>query len=133
MLIFCQAAHAGARSAQGLEDFGQFLTRFAADKEFAMNRTIYPYPSQYLEYGIDPDGNDEPRPVRSTVSKEEDAHYPALRAYMEKNGMRSQIAELKSARAVVKVFKPDTDWLMEFYFRREGNCWFMTEFQNHSL
>jgi hypothetical protein len=133
LLCFSMVSHADACDQRTPENFKQFFSKFSSDKNFSTGRKIYPYPSQYLEYGIDPSGNDEPKPVPSRVTKEQDAHYPALADFMKENGLTSEITELRSRSAIVKVFKQDTDWLMEFYFRRKGNCWFMTEFQDHSL
>ena len=133
MVFYSVASHAGNCGLSKPEDFRQFFSRFSTDKAFSSSRTLYPLRVQRLEYGIDPDSNDEPKPVRSRVTKEQDAPYPTLDAYMKEHGLISEIIELRPKYAVVQVFMQDSDWLMTYHFRRKGNCWYMTELQDDSL
>jgi hypothetical protein len=132
-LFFTTSLHAADCTLRSPEEFNRFFFRFSTDKSFANQRKIYPLLVQRLTYGVDQGGNEEPRQARFRVTKEQDAAQPALKDYMKKHELTSDLVELRAHYAAVKVFKPDTGWQMMYVFRRKGNCWYMTELQDDSL
>jgi hypothetical protein len=133
-MMFYSALSAGsACESVKREDFSVFFSRFSDDRQFAFNRTIFPLRALKWEYGIDSNGKDESAPVRSRISKEKYASAPSLSVYMKENGLTSKIKSSTSRSAVVEVFKDGTDWLTTRHFVRKGNCWFLYEYQDHSL
>lgn len=133
LLFLAVPGLAGACEAAQPESFAPFFTRFAADKGFAVSRTQYPLQVLVWEYGVDAGGKDASAARRSQVSRVADAKAPSLSASMRDQGLTSRPKHVGPRTAVVEVFKPDTDWLMTYHFRRLGRCWYLQEFQNHSL
>jgi hypothetical protein len=115
------------------EDFLEFFSRFSDDRQFAINRTIFPLRALKWEFGIDANGKDESAPVRSRIPKAQYASGPSLSVYMKENGLTSKIKSATSRSAIVEVFKDDSDWLTTRHFVRKRNCWFLYEYQDHSL
>ena len=133
-LMFYSALSAGSVcESVAREDFSVFFSRFSDDRQFAINRTIFPLRALKWEFGIDSNGKDESAPVRSRITKAKYAGAPNLSVYMKENGLTSKIKSATSRFAVVEVFKDGTDWLTTRHFERKGNCWFLYEYQDHSL
>jgi hypothetical protein len=111
------------------ENFQPFLKRFLEDKQFAMSRTLYPLVTINYEAGNE-DGNS----VNKTLStREENAKFPALTEYMEKNDLVHKIKSVDDSRALVMIYKPDTDWLYDLHYTNKNGCWVFTEIHDYSV
>jgi hypothetical protein len=114
----------------GKEDFSRFLTRFSIDKAFAVSRTVYPLNVVLWHHGLD--GTDVEPPTRSLLTKEKDEATPSLGSYMSDNGLTSYVLAVESRAALVEVYRDGTNWVETFHFARNGRCWYLREFQDHS-
>lgn len=115
------------------EAFPAFFAHFSRDAAFATARTVDPLPVLKWEYGVNAKGEDESATVKNTVSRATFAQWPALSEYMTKNGLRSEIVLHNARGARVKVFKPDTDWQVQYYFRAVRGCWRLIQLEDESL
>lgn len=119
--------------AQSNELFSHFFVRFGSDKDFAINRTLYPYVTLAHEYGVDEKGNDDSRVTKSWVTQEEDRSAPTLSVYRQKNGLIIGHTKIGASKATVVVEKPDTDFVLSYHFKRRGKCWYLEYVEDHSL
>jgi hypothetical protein len=133
LMLYSTLSVAGVCESVAPEEFAVFFSKFTDDKQFSIGRTIFPLRALKWEFGIDASGKDESAPVRSRIPKEKYANAPSLSAYMRENGLTAKIKNVTSRSAVVEVFKDGTDWLTTRHFVRKGNCWFLYEYQDHSL
>lgn len=115
------------------EAFPAFFAHFSRDAAFAAARTVDPLPVLKWEYGVNDKGDDESAPVKSTVSRASFAQSLPLSEYMDKNGLRSEILFHNARGARVKVFKPDTDWQVQYHFRAVRGCWHLIQLEDESL
>jgi hypothetical protein len=129
----CATAAAAGCASQQPEDFNRFLARFMAERPFAVGRTLYPLDVVRHEVGLTADGQPEDTRVRRFVTRQEDAAQPSLRDHIVANALDHKVQRLQRRLAEVDVFKPDTDWLVSYHFRRQGACWFLRRVEDHSL
>ena len=135
LLSVMYSALAGAHdcAATSPESFSVFFAKFADDKPFSVSRTLFPLRALKWEYGIDSKGKDESAPSRFTVPKNRYAATPSISATIKEHGMTSRIKSAESHMVVVEIFKDGSDWYTSHHFKRVGNCWYLYEYQDHSL
>ena len=114
------------------ENFGIFFSRFAEQKPFSTERTIYPTYTLRHEYGLE-GGKEVHSATRTPISKLADASAPTINETVRKNGMQLSTQLEKTEEVIVKMEKPDTDWLLTYHFGRHGNCWLLHHIEDHSL
>lgn len=132
LLLLLPTAHANECPSGAPEAFASFFSRFADDKAFAISRTVFPLRAKRLEFGLPPQGNNAPMPVRFRIAKPQYENQPSLSAYIKHNQLKSRVRRLGSHSAVVAIYKEDSDWLTTEHFVRRDNCWFLHEHQDHS-
>lgn len=132
-LIWSTFAVAGNCTAPAPEDFAPFFSRFSDDKSFSVERTVFPLRALKWEYGVDSKGRDESAPRRFTVSKKRYAATPSVSNTIKDNGLTSRYKPEKTGAVVVEIFKEGSDWFTSHHFKRVGNCWYLYEYQDHSL
>jgi len=114
------------------EDFGIFFAKFSEEKLFAVERTIYPTYTLRNEYGFE-NGKDAHSVVKTLITKSMDVNTPTINEILRKNSMESKVKSLTVSHAVVDIFKPDTDWLLNYHFEVRGACWYLHHIEDHSL
>ncbi len=132
-LVMCGSLAQGKCDASSQEEFPDFFSKFASSKLFAAGRTIYPHVVIRHDYGLDERGKEVDKKIKTFVTREIDASYPALSDYMRANSLEYKQKSQSTSKAVVEVFKPDSDWLFSYRFMRKGKCWYLTEIEDHSL
>ena len=132
LAIFSSIAQ-GKCDASSQEKFQDFFLQFASSKSFATSRTIYPHVVIRHEYGVDERGREVDEKVKTIVTKQMDESYPALFDYMKTNALKYKQKSLSASKATVEIFKPDSDWLLSYYFKRKGKCWYLAGVEDHSL
>lgn len=126
-------ASAGKCNAPAQEDFAIFFSRFSDDKRFSVERTMFPLRVVKWEYGLNAKGQDESAARRYTVAKDRLAAMPPLSTTVKNQGLSTRFQSVRSRLAVVEIFKEGSDWFTEHHFKRVGHCWFLFEYQDHSL
>jgi hypothetical protein len=132
LIAFVSASYAKCEVATK-ESFDDFFPRFAASKDFATDRTIYPSKTIRHEYGLDSQGKGVDVSVETVVTKKMDAPYPPIGEFMKTNSMESKQKSLSSRHAVVDIYKPNSDWLLSYHFQLKGRCWYLHHIEDHSL
>lgn len=127
------AANAVECSPKTPEPFARFLQRFSTEPIFSVKRTVLPLRTLKWEYGLDDKGKDASAPVKSFISARDYLQWPTLDSYMISNTLRSAIDSQGRTAAVLKVFKPDTDWQMLYHFKRQKGCWLFWKYEDQSL
>ena len=133
LLLQATLAVAGVCTASSPEEFAPFFSKFSDDKHFAVSRTVFPLRALKWEYGIDSQGKDESAPRRFRIPKAKYETTPSLSSSMKEHGLTSRVKGVSTRSAIVEVFKEGTDWLTSHHFKRIGRCWFLYEYQDHSL
>lgn len=118
--------------ATGRENFAEFFSLFAEQKSFAIARTIYPTYVLRHEYGVE-DDKEVHSVVKTPVSKSTDASSPTMNEFALKNGLQLTTQSQKGKASIVRMEKPDSDWLLTYHFVRRGSCWFLHHIEDHSL
>lgn len=134
LLLMCSAlATADNCTVSSPEEFASFFSKFSDNKMFSVERTKFPLRALKWEYGIDSKGKDESGSRRFNVSKEKYAAMPSISTVIKEQDLTSQIKSVQTRVAVVDVFKESSDWFSSYHFKRVGNCWYLYEYQAHSL
>lgn len=115
------------------EAFDVFFPQFAASKDFATDRTIYPLKTIRHKYGLDAQGKGVDISVETLIAKKLDASYPPIGEFMKTNSMKSKQRSLSLRSSVVDIFKPDSDWVLSYHFQLKGRCWYLHHVEDHSL
>jgi hypothetical protein len=133
LLCISISAQAGECSPGKPEPFNSFVQRFAYEPEFAIRRTVFPLRILKWQYGMDENGKDVSAPERWQITQADFAGWPSLASAMQENGLASRIAVKTGTRAVLEVFRPNTDWLLQFHFRIRNGCWLFWQYEDRSL
>jgi hypothetical protein len=131
LLLHTTFAAAGVCSTPAAETFEKFFSRFSTDKHFSVSRTLFPL--RALKSVANARSDDESLPRRFHISRPQYEAMPSLAAYMDENALGSRLKHPGKRVATVEIFKEDSDWLTSHHFKRIGNCWFLYEYQDHSL
>ena len=115
------------------EVFGDFLPRFLASGDFALSRTVLPLRSVRWEYDVDARNRERTQKTVSLIPKEQIKRDKPLAAFMGDNGMTHKLFKQARDRVEVQIFKPDTDWLLHYHFRRRQGCWQLWQIEDFSL
>lgn len=129
-LMLPASAVANCRSSAA-EPFARFVDAFGRDKAFAVTRTEYPL--SLLKHGESDEEEGGRAIVRTRVSKHDDAAMPAMAEFARENGLELSTRSLQKTSAIVRMEKPDTDWLLTYHFVRKGACWYLRRIEDHSL
>ena len=113
------------------EPFARFLDTFGRDKAFAVTRTEYPL--TLLKHDDSHEEEGGRATVKTQVSKRDDAGMPPMAVFARENGLELGTRSLEKTQAVVRMEKPDTDWLLTYHFVRKGACWYLRRIEDHSL
>lgn len=112
--------------------FEQFLSKFELDRTFQQQHIHYPLRYSFIDLGALP----EPRAVFKSLSKTEVATrsspiYPSLAHQTELN-LAKNVDLQSTALAAVRLWKPDTGYLLIYRFKQIGGCWKLVEFEDAS-
>lgn len=130
MIFTVTDVFAGQCTLKEIESFYDFYARFSTDKSFSMQRTIYPLKNKLWS----PDDKTDVAIFKEVYTKfEDDKTQPPLLTYLRENQLENKFTKRTNKEYLVEVYKPDTDWLLYFHFRRNGNCWFLYEVEDYSL
>lgn len=112
------------------EEFRTFLDSFSDDAGFQRMRVKFPYSSLRLD-----STGGEPREIREKISRSKlsTGHvlFPTT-ADRAKNGLVYDSSVADNGMKV-HLHKPDTDWSVFYFFRRENGCWYLTGVEDWSL
>lgn len=112
--------------------FEQFLFRFELDRTFQQQNILYP-----LRYSfIDLEASPEPRAVFKPLSKTEVATrnkpiYPSV-AHQTELHLEKNVNLQSTALATVRLWKPDTGYVLIYRFKQIGRCWKLIELEDAS-
>ncbi len=125
----------GCTEQADVEDFDLFLDRFLSDKQFALGRTMTPLLSVRHEYTVDTYGKEKKTAIESTVSRNELEKRPAMDEFISKNNLSTEVkpSERDPSAKIVKIYKEDTDWLLEYHFVNKEGEWFLNSVHDYSL
>jgi len=112
--------------------FTDFLTHYIDDPRFARQHTEFPLHHVRWEYGT---GAHEGKAVRRTtrINSAPASGPVVLGKFMQDNALQFKIRHQDRAAATIEVFKPDTDWLIHYQFRRRNGCWYLWQIEDASL
>lgn len=127
LLLGSSIAKAGC-NIKSPENFDTFFSMWSSNKQFSVERTIFPLKT--IKYDS---GGDEPEPIYGHVTKVEFEHSPSTVEHMKENSLQHSISLVTAKTATVKIFKDGTDWQYEYHFKNRGGCWYFYEFENQSL
>lgn len=130
-LVFTLPFSAMAQCKPG-EVFAPFLARFSQDKPFAVTRTLYPMTNLRHEYGEE-NGKSVDVVIKTVVSKVDDASTPTMKQVQDKYTLDSETHSLSSGAAKVKLFQPNTDFLIDYHFVKRHGCWYLHHVEDFSL
>lgn len=113
--------------------FAEFLQQFEANREFQQNNITYP-----LQYSfVDSEAEPEPATIHQRLSKLEvqtlkEPIYPSPLAQNSIPLLR-EIDDLSHTRKAVRLFKPDTGYLLKYQFELVNGRWSLTKFEDLSI
>lgn len=104
------------------EKFDAFLPRYMADRQFAVERTVFPLESI--------DASEE---KKSLVTREQFAKSTLLADLIKTEKLSTKL-DAKPEAVQLDVFVPDSDALVFYYrFRQQNGCWHLWQFEDASL
>ncbi len=104
------------------EKFDAFLPRYMSDRQFALERTVFPLESL------------EAAEERKTLVTREQFAASALLDDVIKTDHLSTKQLASPGGMELNVFRPDSDSLVYFYrFRQQDGCWYLWQFEDSSL
>jgi hypothetical protein len=112
------------------QDFAAFLKAFStsADVQRAFSRS----PLQYDR--VASHGGAEPAILKHSVQRAAPGYYSMLSPPAQAKEMLEQKMTAQGRDVVVLVLsKPDTDYQVEYLFRRSAGCWQLQRISDHSL
>ena len=124
---------AGSRAAPGAcpsREFAAFLAAFSEGPLVQQRFTHDPLDYRWVE-----DAGRGPEPVRRSMPADSirDTLYLSA-AQRTRDGLQVHVDSAQASRRVVTLFKPDTDYQLEYTFeRRADGCWELTRYDNQSL
>jgi hypothetical protein len=113
--------------------FGDFLQQVEGSREFQQNNITYP-----LQYSfVDSEAEPEPATVNQRLSSPEvtslkEPIYPSPQVQQSVPLMR-EINDQSHTRKAVRLYKPDTGYLLEYHFELINGCWKLTKFEDLSI
>lgn len=129
-ILAMSTASAIACGPQQPEDFSVFFKNFTSNKNFSMDRTIYPSMRIRYEYRLD-SGKQEITETHRKVTRQEDRKYLALQEYVATNRLTIGRPEVTQNDAEVEISSPD--WQLNYHFALRQGCWFLHEIQQHVM
>jgi hypothetical protein len=130
-LVFTLPSSAMAQCKPG-EVFAPFLARFSQDKSFAVTRTLYPMTNLRHEFGHE-DGKSVDVVIKTVVTKADDASAPTMKQVQDKYTLDAKTDALSSRAAKVKLFQPDSDFVIDYHFVKRHGCWYLHHIDDSSL
>ena len=111
------------------ETFDGFLPLF--ENDVSLQRAYVTDPLQ--SDSVDPNADPEPKPVSRSLRKS-DVTFPIMpsQADQAKDGLVATRTESGPTEVAVKLVKPDTDYQMTFFFRKD-DCWHLYRVKDDSL
>ncbi len=111
------------------EAFDRFLPLFESD--VAVQKAYVTDPLQ--SDSVDPNADPEPKPVSKSIPRAEVA-FPVMpsQAQQTKDGLVATQTAGGPTEVSVKLVKPDTDYQMTFFFRKD-DCWHLYRVKDDSL
>lgn len=109
------------------QDFAMFLTAFVGDSDIQKQFTVRPLQSDSIHADAEP----EPQPVTTMLS---DLQFPVIPSQREQidQGLVMSAEAAGSNVMVVKLAKPDTDYQLSYYFKRDA-CWMLYRKSDESI
>lgn len=113
--------------------FVEFLQQFEENREFQQNNITYPLPYSFVDSEAEP----EPATVDQRLSKPEVAAlkepvYPSPQVQKSVPLMR-EINDQSPTGKIVRLYKPDTGYLLEYHFELINGSWKLVKFENLSF
>lgn len=111
------------------DNFKAFVARFAEDTLFQERHTADPL----RQVRIQNEGFQEPHPVEKDVARSQ-VKFPLFPPAAERQKFGLEVGPVKpdGKRMTVRVEKPDTDIVEEFFFEH-GSCWSLVRYENLTL
>jgi hypothetical protein len=114
------------------KQFEHFLTRFEVDQQFQRSNTQFPLQATYVDSSAEP----EPKTVAYTIINAADANYATvIFPNKQKQLAVPFVKSISHTQGIygVKLMKPDTDFMLEFSFKKTSACWQLIKFEDFSL
>lgn len=127
MTAASSAASASAMACPA-ESFDQFLPLFENDINVQKAYVTDPLQSDSVDSNADP----EPKPVSKSLPKDQ-VTFPIMpsQADQTKDGLTAKRTDTSATDVAVKLAKPDTDYQMTFFFRKD-DCWHLYRVKDDS-
>ena len=111
------------------DKFAEFSRLFAEDADFQRKHTDVFIEKQAIDVAAEP----EPKTIRYRLSRDK-LKFPVLPLKGERDGKALQmlIESVESDGARVKLYKPETDYQIHYFFKR-NTCWTLIRIQDDSL
>ncbi|SFW62864.1 hypothetical protein SAMN02800691_2679 [Luteibacter sp. UNCMF366Tsu5.1] len=111
------------------ESFDQFLPLF--ENDVSVQKTYVTDPLQ--SDSVDPNADPEPKPVSKSLPKDQ-VTFPIMPSQSDqaKDGLTAKRTDTSATDIAVKLVKPDTDYQMTFFFRKD-DCWHLYRVKDDSL
>ena len=115
------------------ESFDEFLPAFENNKAVQIDNTIFPLKYTFVDGGAYP----EPKVINSELSSKKieerkNPIYPYPKD-QKKVPLLKEISEPSPGKMRIRLYKPDTDYVLRYQFELIGTCWKLTEYNNDSL
>lgn len=132
-LFILTSGYAHTCKVSSSENFQIFFDRFLVEKEFAISRTVYPVRHLKQEYGLNENGQEDSSATLTLLTEKQYKEALPLSTFIQENKLIFEIKMRSKNVATVKVYKSDTDWVLEYHFIQKHRCWFLREIEDLSL
>jgi hypothetical protein len=101
------------------QTFEGFFAEFSDSAELQKTFTRLPLRSDSIDAGAEP----EPKPITKMLSAQE-LEFPLVPSKQQIADERLETSfKVSGNDTVVELIKPDTDYMVSYYFERAGDCW----------
>jgi hypothetical protein len=134
LLIIALLFPAAAAAEQACpSSFFDFLSHFENSREFQQEHIVFPLKYSFVDTAIEP----EPKTIKRDISRSEVASrtepiYPPPSVQQLVPLVREMLGDFE-ARKLIRLYKPDTGYLLEYHFERIGGCWKLVTFYDSSM
>lgn len=132
-LIFCIVPGLSVAAPDCIPAFDDFLPRFEADRPFQEENIVFPLKHSFVDAGADPEPKVIDKPLSKTDVTERVSPVFPSQADQKKVTFEKMLKSPTQNQRVVHLQKPGTGYLLIYRFRKLGDCWKLTEFEDASI
>jgi len=117
----------------GRDSFVAFLQQFEENREFQQNNITYPLPYSFVDSEAEPEpATVDQRLLKAEVIARKEPIYPTPQVQQSVPLMR-EIKDQSPTGKIVRLYKPDTGYLLEYHFALMDGRWRLVKFENLSI